>query len=87
MLFERLIAYSEEQRRKHHRFVNSSEMKRATTRSDGRTEHWRQRAECHLYKSKRALTLAHMLRSRIVLRKYLSRDPTLAEVQRLLQKR
>jgi hypothetical protein len=85
-LLERLIAYSEEQRRKHHRFVNSSEMKRELKRDlDGRTEHWRQRAECHLYKSKRALTLAHMLRSRIVLRKYLSREPTLAEVQRLLQ--
>ncbi|WP_375757410.1 Druantia anti-phage system protein DruA [Corallococcus exercitus] len=83
---ERLIAYGDEQREKHHRFVNSPEMKRELKRErDDRTDHWRARAESHLYKSKRALTLADMLRSRIVLRKYLSRAPTLDEVKQLLQ--
>lgn len=83
---ERLIAYGDEQRNKHHRFVNSPEMKRELKgSSDDRAEHWRERAERHLYRSKRALTLADMLRCRIVLQKYLSREPTLAEVRRLLQ--
>lgn len=83
---ERLIAYGNEQREKHHRFVNSPEMKRELKRErDGdRADHWRSRAESHLYKSKRALTLADMLRSRMVLRRYLSREPTREEVQRLL---
>lgn len=83
---QRLIAYGEEQREKHHRFVSSPEMKRELKRDrDDRADHWRERAESHLYKSKRALTLADMLRSRIVLKKYLSREPTLEEIQRLLQ--
>lgn len=85
-ILERLIAYGEEQREKHHRYVNSLELKREFKRDrDDLADHWRERAESHLYKSKRSLTLADMLRSRIVLRKYLSREPTLAEVQRLLQ--
>lgn len=82
---ERLIAYGDEQREKHHRFVSSLEMKREFKRDrDDRADHWRARAESHLYKSKRALTLADMLRSRIVLRKYVAREPTLEQVQRLL---
>lgn len=82
---KRLIAYGDKQREKHHRFVNSPEMKRELKRErDDRADHWRTRAESHLYKSKRALTLADMLRSRIVLRKYLSREPTLEEVKQLL---
>ena len=85
-LIERLMAYGEEQREKHHRFVNSQEMKREFKGDQGdRVDRWRERTECHLYKSKRALTLADMLRSRIVLRKYLSREPTLEEVRRLLE--
>jgi hypothetical protein len=84
---ERLIAYGDEQREKHHRFVNSPEMKRELKgeRDGDRADHWRSRAESHLYKSKRALTLADMLRSRMVLSRYLSREPTREEVQRLLQ--
>ena len=83
---ERLMAYGEEQREKHHRFVNSSEMKRKFKGDqDERADYWRERAEYHLYKSKRALTLADMLRSRSVIRKYLSREPTLEEVRRLLE--
>lgn len=84
---ERLIAYGDEQREKHHRFVNSPEMKRELKgdRDGDGADHWRSRAESHLYKSKRALTLADMLRSRIVVDRYLSRAPTREEVQRLLQ--
>ncbi len=80
---ERLIAYGEDQREKHHRFVNSTEMKR-DPRSGDSSEHWRARAESHLYKSKRALTLAHMLRSRMVLQRHLSGPPSVEAVRRLL---
>jgi len=81
-----LIAYGEEQREKHHRFVNSPEIKRdlRRERSGDSTEHWRARAESHLYKSKRALTLADMLRSRMVLQRYLVGPPSVEAVRRLL---
>lgn len=81
-----LIAYGEEQREKHHRFVNSPEIKRdlRRERSGDSTEHWRARAESHLYKSKRALTLADMLRSRMVLQRYLIGPPSVEAVRRLV---
>lgn len=83
---ERLIAYGEEQRDKHHRFVNSSEMKRDFRSEWGAdsANHWRTRAQSHLYKSKRALTLADMLRSRMLLQSYISGPPTVDAVRRLL---
>jgi len=81
---DRLIKYGDEQREKHHRFVNSPDMKRGLKGEKDRSDHWQARAESHLYKSKRALTLADMLRSRLVLRKYVSREPTLEEVKRLV---
>ncbi len=82
----RLNAYGEKQREKHHRFVSSPEMKRdlRRERSGDSSEHWRTRAESHLYKSKRALSLADMLRSRMVLKCYLSPSPTIEAVRRLL---
>jgi hypothetical protein len=85
-VIDRLIAYGEDQREKHHRFMQSLEMKRdlRRERSGDNSEHWRARAETHLYKSKRALTLADMLRSRMVLKRYLPGAPTTEEVRRLL---
>lgn len=85
-IIDRLITYGEDQREKHHRFVNSAEMKRdlRRERSGDSAEHWRARAESHLYKSKRALTLADMLRSRMVLQRHLNGPPTVEAVRRLL---
>ncbi len=82
----RLIAYGEDQREKHHRFVNSSNMKRDLwrERSGDSTDHWRARAQSHLYKSKRALTLADMLKSRMLLQRYISGPPTVEAVRLLL---
>ncbi len=63
----RLIAYGEDQREKHYRFVNSTKTKSDVRgkRGSDTTEHWVARAESHLYKSKRALTLADLLNSRM----------------------
>lgn len=83
-VIDRLIAFGEDHREKHHRFVNSNEMKRESRRDDG-SDHWQTRAETHLYKSKRALTLADMLHSRIVTLQHLSSEPSVDEVQRLLR--
>jgi hypothetical protein len=85
-VFARLIAFGEAQREKHHRFAVASTLKRdlRLDRSDDGSEHWRSRSVSHLYKSKRALTLADMLQSRSVLRHYLGAFPTPEGVSRLI---
>lgn len=85
-VIDRLNAYGEDQREKHHRFANTPETRRdlRRERSGDSSEHWRTRAESHLYKSKRALTLADMLDSRMVLQRYLSATPTIEAIRRLL---
>jgi hypothetical protein len=85
-VISRLSAFGEDQREKHHRFVNTPEMRRdlRRERSDDNSEHWRTRAESHLYKSKRALTLADMLSSRMVLQRYLSSSFTIEAIRTLL---
>ena len=85
-VLQRLITHGEKQRELHHRLANSKDLKRSTKRDDaGSTEaHWQERARTHLYRSKRALSLADMLRSRMVLQQHLSSPPTREEVCALL---
>ncbi len=83
---QRLIKHGEQQRELHHRLARSQDLKHSAKRDQtGSTEaHWRMRARAHLYRSKRALSLADMLRSRMVLQEYLSSPPTRDEVRTLL---
>ena len=85
-MLRRLLAYGETQRELHHRLANSTELKRPTRRDESGTTgaYWQTRARTHLYRSKRALSLADMLRSRMVLRQHLSASPTREEVCSLL---
>lgn len=82
----RLADYGARQRELHHRLTRSTELKHPVKRdAQGSTlRYWQERARSHLYRSKRALALADMLRSRLVLRKYLSENPTTDEVRALL---
>ena len=84
----RLQSHGNEQRALHHRFANARELKSWTSRNprthDG---HWRERALTHLYRSKRALSLAEMLRARLTLRESLGDCPTTASVDELLRSR
>ena len=88
-VLQRLIAYGEKQRELHHRLASTKDLKRSTKRDDaGSTEaHWQARARTHLYRSKRALLLADMLRSRMVLQQHLSSQPTREQVRALLDTR
>ena len=85
-VLQRLLSYGEKQRDLHHRLANATELKQSTRRYENDTTgaHWRARARTHLYRSKRALSLADMLRSRMVLRQHLSASPTREEVRSLL---
>ena len=82
----RLRSYCEDQRELHHRLVRSQDMKRSPSNDDGNSEsHWRERAQTHLYRSKRALSLSEMLHSRQVLRESFGECPTADAVRALLQ--
>ena len=81
-----LKLHSEEQRALHHRFARSRELKGWVNNGAGRDEsRWRKRALTHLYRSKRALSLAEMLRARQVLRAYFGECPTIESVRALLE--
>ena len=85
-MIARLKAYGEEQRKLHHRFVRSQDLKQATSHLDSTDEcHWQARARTHLYRSKRALSLSEMLRARRVLKETLGQHPTAEGVRALLE--
>jgi len=70
----RLLKEAETRRREHHRFVRRSEFKRHMEAADA--EGWRQRAESDLFRSKRCLALADLLRSRAALGPFLYPKPS-----------
>ena len=79
-----LRSHGERQRALHNRFVHQREHKAALGNADGT---WRTRAATHLYRSKRAISLAQMLRARIALREFLETPPTRDTVRRLIEDR
>ena len=82
----RLTVYSVKQRELHHRLALYQDLKRPAKpdTTEGSFTHWQERSLSHLYRSKRALLLAEMLHSRIVLQKYLSTPPSIDTVRTLL---
>lgn len=80
----RLKAHGEQQRALHHRFVALQDHK---ARPGGNGGLWRQRALTHLFRSKRALSLAVLLHARRTLGELLSGDPTDESVRALIAHR
>lgn len=83
---DHLVSYGEAQRKLHHRFVRRSDLRDAAWSDGGQDEdqHWRGRACTHLYRSKRALTLADMLRARMIIQYFLGDSPTSEQVRALM---
>lgn len=79
---EVLKRYAETQRNLHHQFVQQKEHKRHNQSGD---DIWRLRAQTHLFRSKRAFTLAEMLRTRRTLMEFLGDRPTLEGLRSLLE--
>ena len=77
----RLKNHGEKQRALHHQFVQQKEHKGY---EPGEDNLWRLRAQTHLFRSKRALVLAEMLRTRRTLRKFLGDRPTIEDVRQLI---
>lgn len=72
---ERLFKESAEQRRLHHRYARSRDLKQVRTVRSG-DEYWVARARTHLFRSKRALALATYLRACAVLNDAFEGKPT-----------
>jgi len=68
---ERLEKEADSRRRDHYRFVSSRDLKKTPPRGG-----WKQRAESDLFRSKRCVALAELLRARMALDDYLWPKPT-----------
>jgi len=71
---ERLQKEADARRRDHHRFVRASDFKKVRDVSD--PDVWRSRAESDLFRSKRCLALADLLRARAALDQFLYPKPS-----------
>ena len=60
------------EREKHRRFAQQADYKSSRTRNAKSTKYWRGRARTHLFTSKRALALASLLESKIILKQVFS---------------
>ena len=84
-LVERLASYAEVQRGLHHRLAKAQEVKSlmAVAKRENTAEAWQKVAETHLYRSKRALSLADMLRCRMTLSEHLGAAVTADGVRQI----
>ncbi len=85
----RLRDYGTEQRKLHHRFVRAQEHKGngALGRNADPVAYWVARTRTHLFRSKRALILADLLRAQMALDKHLGTRPTAEGVAALIEDR
>jgi len=81
-VIDSLVRFATGQRRRHHRFVQARDHKRERRSS---SRHWIERARTHLFRSKRALSLATYLAARAQLRQSFGRRPTAAKLAELVQ--
>jgi hypothetical protein len=79
---ERLVKEADTRRRDHHRFVQRTDFKKVRDADD--VAGWRRRAESDLFRSKRCLALADLLRARHALAPYLYPMPTRSGLSRAL---
>jgi len=78
----RLVKEAQARRRDHHRFVRQSDFKTKSGKADAAT--WELRAETDLFRSKRCLALADLLRSRAALQPFLWPRPTAEGLRKAL---
>ena len=85
----RLRCYGDAQRRLHYRLANARELKRSHNQQTGgqSSKRWEKRAKSHLFRSKRAVTLAGMLQARMVLAALLGEAPGVEDIRRMARHR
>jgi len=88
-IIQRLRQMGAKERGLHHRYSTSREHKGSKLGNDpeGSSKRWVEKARTHLFRSKRALSLADLLRARMTLGRYLGSHPTAESVSSLLADR
>lgn len=82
---EKLLEEGEQQRKQHHRFVDPKELKSPQrSNTPEREDPWEKKARSHLFRSKRAVALAELLRARSLLRSYFGEKPSSEKLAALL---
>jgi hypothetical protein len=79
---DRLLKEAQARRRDHYRFVRQSDFKSKSGKADAAT--WELRAQTDLFRSKRCLALANLLRARAALQPFLWPRPTAEGLQNAL---
>ena len=89
VLSDRLRRYGSQQKELHHRLTQSGELKRARrgTSAEDSAAHWLERAQSHLFRSKRASALAEYLDSRRVIQAAMGMEPSAAGLAALVRDR
>jgi Domain of unknown function (DUF4338) len=73
-----------QQRKEHHRFMESGEYKKSESANGIAEEHWEGQARSPLFRSKRALDLANLLCVRMVLRRFFNDTPSKSRLAELV---
>jgi hypothetical protein len=85
-LIERLLSEGLRRRKLHYRFVQPSEHKGRQSNLHVET-HWQERAKTHLFRSKRAISLATLLKARIAIKEAFGHRPSRDSLTKLVATR
>jgi hypothetical protein len=83
----RLITSSEENRKKHYRLMEQGDYKKTIKPALKSTDYWEEQAKTPLFRSKRELELANLLKVRLILKKHFSKRPKSSEVEAFVKSR
>jgi hypothetical protein len=79
-IIQELLLAGQEHREKHYRFMQSGDYIKKEELEQVSYEHWEKQARTNLFRSKRELELANMLKLRMVLGRQFSKKPTKSEL-------
>lgn len=83
-VIQKLITSSEKNRQNHYQFVQTEEFSTSEQPEAKATEYWEKQARTALFRSKRELELANLLKVRMVLKECFSKAPTQAQLEDFL---
>ncbi len=79
-IIQELLSAGQEHREKHYRFMQAGDYTKTEELEQIPQEHWEKQARTNLFRSKRELELANMLKMRMVLERQFSKKPTKSEL-------
>jgi hypothetical protein len=82
-----LLASSEQNRKKHYRLMEEGDYKKTNKPAAKSADYWEEQALTPLFRSKRELELANLLKVRLILKKHFSERPKSSEVEAFVKSR